>query len=103
MNEPVSNPEQLPLPDETLLRFYGVSDYSALVTAMEDHILQLIDTHKRNVKPWEDTFPPTLLPKWEREQRASVVPEGWQLVPVEPTDAMIRIGAIITNHVTRAV
>lgn len=55
-------------PDATLLRFYSVSTYPELVVAMEDHVLKLIDTCKRNVKPWEDTFPPTLLPKFEREQ-----------------------------------
>ncbi len=54
-------------PDPTLLRFYQVSDFPSLVTALEAHVLQLIDLRKRNVKPWEDTMPPTLLPKWVRE------------------------------------
>lgn len=66
-------------PDPSLLRFYGVSDYPSLVAAMEEHVLKLIDTHKRNVKPWEDTFPPTLLPKWVREQGVVPTEEGLAL------------------------
>lgn len=68
------------VPDQTLMKFYQVDDYPELVAAMESHILKLIDTHKRNVKPWEDTFPPTLLPKWirEQEQRALVLADSWQ-------------------------
>lgn len=54
-------------PDPTLLHFYQVADFPSLVTALEAHVLQLIDLHKRSVKPWEDTMPPTLLPKWVRE------------------------------------
>lgn len=67
-------------PDATLLKFYGVDGYPALVGALEAHVLQLIDTHKRNVKLWEDTFPPTLLPKWirEKEQKALVLAGKWQ-------------------------
>lgn len=57
-------------PDPTLLRFYQATDYPSLVSALEAHVLKLIDTCARNVKPWEDTFPPTLLPKWRREQAA---------------------------------
>ncbi|UQA21538.1 hypothetical protein [Stenotrophomonas sp. NY11291] len=60
-------------PDPTLLEFYQVTDYPTLVAALESHVLKLIDTCERNVKPWEDTFPPTLLPKWQREQRAQAV------------------------------
>lgn len=61
-------PEVIPSPDTTLLRFYGVSTYPELVSALEEHVLKLIDLRKRNVKPWEDTMPPTLLPRHEREQ-----------------------------------
>lgn len=63
-----ATPEVIPSPDATLLRFYAVSTYPELVTALEEHVLKLIDLRKRNVKPWEDTMPPTLLPKHEREQ-----------------------------------
>lgn len=54
-------------PDPTLLRFYQATGYPELVGALEEHVLKLIDLRKRNVKPWEDTMPPTLLPKWIRE------------------------------------
>lgn len=56
--------------DPTLAKFYGVATVAELVDAMEKHIHKLIDTHRRNVKPWDDTFPPTLLPKHIREQGA---------------------------------
>ena len=77
---PVDAAAERDAPDPTLLKFYQVDDYPALVAEMEGHILKLIDTHKRNVKPWEDTFPPTLLPKWIRkqEQRALVLADSWQ-------------------------
>lgn len=55
------------LPDQTLCRFYGVDSWEALVAAQEEHVLKLQDAARRNVKPWEDTFPPTLLPKYLRE------------------------------------
>ena len=54
--------------DPTLATFYGVETVAELVVAMEQHIHKLIDTHRRNVKPWEDTFPATLLPRHIREQ-----------------------------------
>lgn len=54
--------------DETLAKFYQVDNVADLVEEMENHILKLIDTVRRNVKPWEDTFPATLLPKHIREQ-----------------------------------
>lgn len=59
---------ELPPPDEKLLHFYDVSTYPQLVEALEEHVMKLLDLRKRNVKPWEDTFPPTLLPKYERDQ-----------------------------------
>ncbi|HEL4104652.1 TPA: hypothetical protein UM352_004048 [Stenotrophomonas maltophilia] len=67
---PIQVPAQavdLRQPDPTLLSFYQVSDFPSLVTALEAHVLQLIDLRKRSVKPWEDTMPPTLLPMWVRE------------------------------------
>ena len=59
--------EELALPDQTLCCFYGVDSWEALVAAQEEHVLKLQDAARRNVKPWEDTFPPTLLPKYLRE------------------------------------
>jgi hypothetical protein len=50
-----------PKPDSLLCRFYEVTDWPGLVRELVGHIAQLQDSAKRNVKPWEDTFPPTLL------------------------------------------
>lgn len=54
-------------PDPKLCEFYEVTTWPELVAAQEAHVLQLQDAARRNVKPWEDTFPPTLLPKYLRE------------------------------------
>lgn len=56
-----------PVADPQLLAFYQVSTVAELLAAQEAHILQLQDAARRNVKPWEDTFPPTLLPKYMRD------------------------------------
>ncbi|HDT6090135.1 TPA: DUF551 domain-containing protein [Raoultella ornithinolytica] len=45
-----------------LCEFYEVSNWPDLVRELVKHIEQLQDSAKRNVKPWEDTFPETLLP-----------------------------------------
>ena len=50
--------------DPVLCKFYDVSDWPALVRELVGHVAQLQDSAKRNVKPWEDTFPPTLLPAY---------------------------------------
>lgn len=62
------------LPDQTLCRFYGVDSWEALVAAQEEHVLKLQDAARRNVKPWEDTFPPTLLPKYLRDSGLAAAP-----------------------------
>lgn len=51
-------------PDSVLCDFYEVTDYSGLVRELVGHVSQLQESAKRNVKPWEDTFPPTLLPAY---------------------------------------
>ncbi|BCS45059.1 hypothetical protein AAY86_04850 [Pseudomonas amygdali pv. tabaci str. ATCC 11528] len=51
-------------PDSTLCKFYEVEGYPDLVRELVGHVSQLQDSAKRNVKPWEDTFPPTLLPAY---------------------------------------
>lgn len=51
-------------PDKVLLDFYQVSDYPSLTRELVDHVTQLQDAARRNVKPWEDTMPPTLLPAY---------------------------------------
>lgn len=53
-----------PKPDPVLCKFYDVDDWASLVRELVDHVAQLQDSAKRNVKPWEDTFPPTLLPAY---------------------------------------
>ncbi len=52
------------LPDEMLCDFYEVSNWPDLVRELVKHVEQLQDSAKRNVKPWEDTFPETLLPAY---------------------------------------
>lgn len=53
--------------DPQLAAFYQVTTVAGLVAAQEEHIQKLQDTVRRNVKPWEDAFPPTLLPKYMRD------------------------------------
>lgn len=53
-----------PKPDPVLCNFYDVADWPGLVRELVGHVAQLQDSAKRNVKPWEDTFPPTLLPAY---------------------------------------
>ncbi len=63
-----------PNPDPVLCKFYDVDDWAGLVRELVDHVAQLQDAAKRNVKPWEDTFPPTLLPAYvERVNIANAV------------------------------
>lgn len=51
-------------PDEMLCDFYEVSNWPDLVRELVKHVEQLQESAKRNVKPWEDTFPETLLPAY---------------------------------------
>ena len=51
-------------PDTGLCEFYEAVDYQSLVKELVGHVSQLQEAAKRNVKPWEDTFPPTLLPAY---------------------------------------
>lgn len=58
-------PQPAPIvPDEMLCEFYEVSNWPDLVRELVKHVEQLQDAAKRNVKPWEDTFPETLLPAY---------------------------------------
>lgn len=58
-------------PDEMLCDFYGVKNWPDLVGKLVKHVEQLQDSAKRNMKPWEDTFPETLLPAYiERVEQA---------------------------------
>lgn len=52
------------VPDEILCKFYEVANWPDLVRELVKHVEQLQDSAKRNVKPWEDTFPETLLPAY---------------------------------------
>ena len=51
-------------PDPVLCEFYEAEDFPSLVRELVGHVAQLQEAAKRNVKPWEDTFPPTLLPAY---------------------------------------
>ena len=59
-NKPVTQP----IPDPVLCKFYDANDWPELVRELVGHVAQLQDSAKRNVKPWEDTFPATLLPAY---------------------------------------
>lgn len=62
------------VPDEMLCAFYEVDNWPDLVRELVKHVEQLQDSAQRNVKPWEDTFPETLLPAYiERIKRADDV------------------------------
>lgn len=72
-------PAVQPQPDPVLCKFYDVTDWAGLVRELVGHVAQLQDSAKRNVKPWEDTFPTTLLPAYiERVNaaNAAVQPQG---------------------------
>ncbi|WP_050567529.1 hypothetical protein [Dickeya zeae] len=77
-------------PDAALCDFYDANSWTELVRGLVNHVEQLQETVKRNVKPWDDTFPPTLLPAYiERIKQADaaaraaiaanspVIPDGW--------------------------
>lgn len=98
------------VPDEMLCDFYEVDSWQGLVRELVGHVEQLQDSMRRNVKPWEDTLPETLLPayidrikKADDACRARVlqsepqnapqnipvnIPAGYALVPIEPTESM---------------
>lgn len=67
-------------PDPVLCEFYEAEDFPSLVRELVGHVAQLQEAAKRNVKPWEDTFPPTLLPAYiariNAEQPAPVAHES---------------------------
>lgn len=74
-------------PDSALCEFYEVTDYPGLVRELVGHVSQLQESAKRNVKPWEDTFPPTLLPAYiERVNAANTAaqPQGEPLIHITP-------------------
>ena len=52
------------VPEEMLCDFYEVNNRTDLVRELVKHVEQLQDSARRNVKPWEDTFPETLLPAY---------------------------------------
>jgi len=61
-------------PDPVLCDFYGAKDYPGLVGELVAHVKQLQEAAKRNVKPWEDTFPPTLLPAYIKRIEEGTAP-----------------------------
>ena len=52
------------VPEKMLCDFYEVNNWTDLVRELVKHVEQLQDSARRNVKPWEDTFPETLLPAY---------------------------------------
>lgn len=80
--ERVNELEAETLPDPTLCSFYDATDYPGLVRELVGHVSQLQDSAKRNVKPWEDTFPPTLLPAYIERLNAANTAAQLQGEPV---------------------
>lgn len=72
-----------PKPDPVLCKFYDVTDWPGLVRELVGHVAQLQESAKRNVKPWEDTFPPTLLPAYIERVNAANAADQPQDVPLE--------------------
>lgn len=73
-----SQVETVAQPDQELCSFYDVTDWAGLVRELVGHVAQLQDSAKRNVKPWEDTFPPTLLPAYiDRVNVANAAAKPW--------------------------
>lgn len=84
-NEPAAQPQ----PDPVLCRFYDVTDWPGLVRELVGHVAQLQDSAKRNVKPWEDTFPATLLPAYiERVNAANAAEQPAPVAVVLPIRAL---------------
>ncbi|MEQ9770912.1 hypothetical protein ABRQ03_08560 [Pectobacterium jejuense] len=57
-------PQAVCQPDAMLCDFYEVRNYPDLVRELVLHIEQLQESARRDVKPWQDTFPETLLPAY---------------------------------------
>lgn len=78
-------------PDPVLCEFYEVADYPGLVRELVGHVSQLQESAKRNVKPWEDTFPPTLLPAYiERVNAANAA--------AQPQDELVAGDWLLVSH-----
>lgn len=100
------------VPDEMLCDFYEVSNWPDLVRELVKHVEQLQDSAKRNVKPWEDTFPETLLPAYiERiklaDEACRTVPQSAPALPdfddvLESLDYEVRCNARESEHVMQA-
>jgi hypothetical protein len=75
-----------PTLDPQLAAFYQVDSVAGLLVALEEHIDKLQDTVRRNVKPWEDTFPPTLLPKYLRDSGLAAQPQPGRVEGMTWTD-----------------
>ncbi len=89
-----------PEPDTVLCKFYDVTDWPGLVRELVGHVAQLQESAKRNVKPWEDTFPPTLLPAYvERVNTANALamPQGEPVAWMDPRSPEMH--ATISNEV----
>lgn len=85
------------VPDEMLCEFYEVDSWPDLVRELVKHVEQLQDSAKRNVKPWEDTFPETLLPVYiEKVKQADEVCraamlQAKSLTSINPAPALVSL------------
>lgn len=76
-------------PDPVVCDFYGVKTYPELTEALAKHVAQLQDNAQRNVKPWEDTFPPTLLPAYVERLEVADTELRERIADTEPHDQSV--------------
>lgn len=89
-----------------------------MASELEQKARELLDTALRDLGLHEDAYHVGFGAELDQNDRAAInaivaalraapaaagAPDGWKLVPIEPTDAMIKAGGIVTHHVTRAV
>ncbi len=84
--------------DEMLCKFYEVNSWHDLVRELVKHVEQLQDSARRNVKPWEDTFPETLLPAYiERIKQADDACRA-AMLQAAPVRSSMPDGVVTAEH-----
>lgn len=93
------NPQPAPVVmDEMLCKFYEVNSWHDLVRELVKHVEQLQDSARRNVKPWEDTFPETLLPAYiERIKQADEACRA-AMLQAAPVRSSMPDGVVTAEH-----
>lgn len=89
-----------PKPDPVLCKFYDVTDWPGLVRELVGHVDQLQESAKRNVKPWEDTFPPTLLPAYIERVNSDNAAQGHTAYRLLGDGDVVKAGDEVLNDCT---